>query len=171
MAGRESPERDCPRPLLPRRESAIKALVRPALDTPSAGSHPPRGAPRSRALAAQPRPPPANHRECRDPRGLGSARRAARVNLLTLCGALGRWEGRARLSLPAPTRARRSWRLNPLPLRYPVAGQLPLPGPPVWAAPLAYLSADEEGDHHLQPRAAGSFLGSRRLGAFPGSAP
>uniref|UniRef100_A0ABI7XRK5 Neuropeptide Y n=1 Tax=Felis catus TaxID=9685 RepID=A0ABI7XRK5_FELCA len=40
VAGWESPERDCLRPLLPRRGSSIKALFRPALHTRSAGSHP-----------------------------------------------------------------------------------------------------------------------------------
>lgn len=83
-------ECDCPRPLLPERESAIKAPLRPALHTPSASSQ------RSGRHAGQLSPR-------RPPRPPAAAVSAASPSLpgapSPLPGAAGRWEGRA----PAPS--------------------------------------------------------------------
>lgn len=62
-------ERDCPKPLLPGRGNAIKGPLRPAPDTPSAGSHPSerRAGLHSTRGPVTPARQPASHRECHDP--------------------------------------------------------------------------------------------------------
>lgn len=60
-------ECDCPRPLLPERERAIKAPLRPALHTPSASSQRSQPSGRHAGQLSPRRPPPARRGECRQP--------------------------------------------------------------------------------------------------------